>query len=164
LTAGWTLATWNPGNPSGQIGGIYGTNVNVVGRFNGNPTTDEVLVQGRANGSSASFIVVGWSSQVAGQDWNYAKAWIDYVIFNFVSPSGAGWTGSSSVATSVQLGGGLNPAGNIFGGNAGQVSGFVLQLQNQGPEPSSAAIAGLGGVMILICRQRRNCPEKPSRL
>jgi hypothetical protein len=125
-SAGWSQVIWNPGNAAGQVGGSYATNSNAAGRFTGNPTTDDVAVFGRANGTSASFIVVGWSSQVAGLDWAQAKAWIDSVIDTGGS-SFSGWTGASGVATSVQLGGGINPIGTIFGGvAAGTVPGGLL--------------------------------------
>jgi hypothetical protein len=152
LTAGWSQATWAAGNPAGVTGGIYGTNA-AVGRFTGNPTTDDVLISGRGTGISASFIVVGWSSQVAGQDWNTAKAWIDFAIVNGEGPTD-GWVGASAVATSVQLGGGVTPVGGIFGGNAGEVLGFVLQPQV--PEPGTFALVGLGAATLSIFRRRKN--------
>jgi len=152
LTPGWSQAIWDPGNPAGLSGGIYATN-SFAGRFVGNATTDGVFVQGRANGSSASFIVVGWSSQVAGPDWASAKPWIDEAVLVGFPPS-VGWVGASGVATSVQLGGGLNPAGNLFGSSPGQLStGFVLSLPV--PEPNSFAFVGFGAATLLIFRCRR---------
>jgi hypothetical protein len=153
LSAGWSLAQWSAGNPAGIVGGVYATNSNAVGRFTGNPTTDFVLVSGRATGSSASFMVVGWSSQVAGQDWNAAKAWIDTLISTSSAP-GIGWVGASSVASSVPLGGGVIPVGLIFGAAPGEIGGFVLQIQPI-PEPGTLALAGLGAATFLIFRDRR---------
>jgi len=156
LTAGWSVVSWNAGNPAGATGIAYATNT-TAGRFTGNPTSDDVFVAGRAGGSQASFIVVGWSSQVAGQDWIAAKSWIDSVILTGSAPGGiSGWTGASGVATSVTLGsGGLTTPGNIFGSSPGQVNTpMFLQLQPV-PEPSTFALAGLGAAALLIFRRRK---------
>jgi len=142
LTPGWV-----------QVANTYGTNTGVVGRFNGNPDSNDVIIAGRATGSSASFIVVGWSSSVAGADWAAAKTWIDLAQASGTAPT-LGWTGASAVATSVQLGGGLTPIGTIFGSAAGQVAGPLLQVQNV-PEPTSFALAGLGAAALLIFRRRK---------
>jgi hypothetical protein len=154
LTAGWAQVIWNGGNPAGVTGGAYATNT-IAGRFTGNPTTDDVFVAGRVGGSQASFIVVGWSSQVAGQDWASAKAWIDAAIGGN-APS-TGWTGASGVATSVTLGnGGLITPGNIFGSSAGQIPGGMILAFQPVPEPSTFALAGLGAATLLIFRRRKN--------
>jgi hypothetical protein len=143
LTAGWV-----------QVANAYATN-GAIGRLSGNPSTDDVPVAGRATGSSASFIIVGWSSTVAGPDWASAKVWIDATIASGGTSPTLGWTGASGVATSVQLGGGITPAGTIFGGvAAGTVPGILLQLQNV-PEPGTFALAGLGAAALLIFRRRK---------
>jgi hypothetical protein len=155
-TAGWGQVIWNSGNPAGVTGAAYATNT-AAGRFAGNPTTDDVLVSGRGTGTSASFMVVGWSSQVAGQDWATAKTFIDaYLDSGNGSAPTTGWIGASAIATSVQLGGGLTPAGNIFGANPGQVLGFNLNMVTPVPEPSTFALAGLGAAALLIFRRRKN--------
>jgi hypothetical protein len=155
LTAGWSVVTWNAGNPAGATGIAYATNT-TSGRFTGNPTTDDVFVSGRAGGSSASFVIVGWSSDVAGQDWNSAETWIDFTIQNGVPPTPTGWTGASGVATSVALGvSGLTPPGGLFGAGPGEISnGIFLQAQPV-PEPSTFAFAGLGAATLLIFRRAR---------
>ena len=153
LTPGWSQAIWSSGNPAGVVGAVYATN-SFSGRFTGNPTTDDVLIAGRATGSSASFIIVGWSSQVAGMDWASAKAWIDVVIQQGEGPS-VGWTGASGVATSVQLGGGTTPVGGMFGTSPGQISSAMV-LQLQVPEPGTFTVAALGAVVLVIFRRRRN--------
>jgi hypothetical protein len=155
LTPGWALATWGAGNASGQIGGVYGTNVNAGGRLNGNPTTDNVSINGRAAGSTVSFVVVGWSSQVAGQNWAQAEAYIDAVINTGQAPT-TGWIGASAVATSVTLAAPPSPSPNIFGTSAGQIGGFNLLMNAPVPEPSTFALAGLGAATLLIFRRRKN--------
>jgi len=143
LTLGWS-----------QVANAYATN-GAIGRLSGNPDSNGVIITGRATGSSASFIVVGWSSSVAGPDWVSAKAWIDATIASGGTSPTLGWTGASGVATSVQLGGGITPQGTIFGGvAAGTVPGILLQQQNV-PEPGTFALAGLGAAALLIFRRRK---------
>jgi len=130
--------------------GLFGTNTAAVGRFTGNPGTDNAVVNG-ATGSSANFVVVGWSANIAGADWNAFRTW--YANGNNVQFTG--WAGRSGVAQNVQLGGGLTPAGTIFGAGAGQVSGFVLGRLDPVPEPSTMALAGLGAAALVIFRRRK---------
>jgi len=153
LTAGWSQVIWNAGNPAGVVGASYATNTATLGRLLGNPTTDDVLVSGRATGSSASFIIVGWSSNVAGPDYSTARVFIDASIAG--NAPFTGWIGATAVATSVGLGGGLTPPGAIFGTGAGQVGGPLLQVQPV-PEPSTFALAGLGAATLLIFRRRKS--------
>jgi len=129
--------------------GPYGTN-SAAGRFTGNPSsTDPLTVNGYATGSTAEFVVVGWSASNGGPSWSTFLNW-----YNNGSPTTAGgFAGHSSVADQVALGGGLTPAGNIFGANAGQVPGFTLGLQV--PEPTTFALAGLGAAALVIFRRRK---------
>ena len=130
--------------------GAYGTNTASVGRMTGNPTTDDVIVPGYGAGSSADFVVVGWSAGIAGSDWAAFRTW-----YNNGSPQGAaGFAGHSYVAEGVQLGGGLIPPGTIFGAGVGQVPGFTLQYINV-PEPSTFALAGIGAAALVIFRRRK---------
>jgi len=129
----------------------------VLGRFNGNPDSTDAWVTGRATGSSASFLVVGWSSTIAGADWATAKAYIDGVIDTGSGSVQNAFYGASAVATSVQLGGGVTSPGFIFGSNPGNVNGFTLGLQAVGvvPEPGTFALAGLGLASLLIFRRKK---------
>jgi hypothetical protein len=141
-------------NPTGLgwslVGGTYGTNTAALGRFNGNPSTDGTVVAGFPTGSSANFLVVGWSANVAGPDWNAFVNW-----YNNGEPASTGWAGKSLIAQNVQLGGGLTPQGNIFGANPGQVPGFLLGRIDAVPEPSTMALAGLGAAALMIFRRRK---------
>jgi len=150
----WGLSTsWDPTTAGFSLvnGGAYGTNGAAAGRFSGNPTsTDPLTVAGFPTSSSAEFVVVGWSANVAGPSWAALAAWRN-------GASGGpqtGWLGHSFVADNVQLGGGAIPAGNIFGANTGQVPGFALGMVTI-PEPTSMALAGLGAAALVIFRRRK---------
>lgn len=130
--------------------GYYGTNTTSAGRMTGNPTTDDVAINGYATGTSASFMVLGWSSNI-GTTWAQAQTW-----WNNGNPtSRTGFFGDSAVATSVGLGGGLSFPGNIFGAQPGQITGFNLGLYQVIPEPTTVALAGLGAAAMLIFRRRK---------
>lgn len=132
--------------------GPYATNLAIAGRFSGNPAaTDNLIVNGYPTFSSANFVVVGWSANIAGRDWNAFQAW--WNNGNVAGP--VGWAGHSLVATSVTLGGGIQPAGNIFGGNPGQIPGFTLKLI---PEPSPFSLLVFGVAGFLVFRRRRLKP------
>lgn len=147
-----TVAATDPTLSGFTFTGYYGTNGTALGRFTGNPTTDDVAIAGYATGASASFVVLGWSANVNGNgapDWTTARGWI-----NGSTPATQPFFfGESGVATSVGLGGGLSFAGNIFGAQAGQATGFTLGLQV--PEPTTVALCGLGAAAMLIFRRRK---------
>lgn len=130
--------------------GYYGTNTSTLGRMTGNPTTDDAIINGYPTGSSASFMVLGWSANITpnGPDWGEVQAW-----WANGSPTGSGGTGwgfigESAVATGVQLGGGAIAPGNIFGGNPGQIPGFSLSAPLI-PEPSSLGLSLLALTIAL---------------
>jgi len=129
--------------------GNIGTNTASAGRFTGNPGTDAASVAGYAPGSSANFTIAGWSSNI-GRTWAEAQAALN-TGFPASGPGPVFW-GNSQVATGVWLGGGIIPAGNIFGANPGQIPGFTLQMMI--PEPSTLALCGPGLVAYLVFRAR----------
>jgi hypothetical protein len=129
--------------------GAYGTNTAAPGRFTGNPTTDDVAVPGYGAGTSADFVVVGWSANI-GADWNSFRTW-----WNNGSPSDTShgsfvWAGHSFVAEGVQLGGGLIPPGTIFGAGTGQIPGFGLYMI---PEPSIPTLVGVVITAVIMFRR-----------
>jgi len=136
--------------------GDYATNTG-AGRFIGWGTLDTSSVQipGYAAGSTADFLVVGWSSTVGGT-WAQAQAWWNNglpeineavgVLYNF---------GISSGGSQV-----LQPAGGpynaVMGPAAnGQVGGFALGSYMVVPEPTTFALAGLGAAALVIFRRRK---------
>jgi len=121
--------------------GAIGTN-GAAGRFSGNPDANGTVISQFATSATASFTVVGWSGNM-GTTWASALSAYESGM--------AGFWGSSGVAQ-VQLGGGAIPAGNIFGANPGQISGFTAGVV---PEPSTFALAGLGAAALMIFRRRK---------
>jgi len=100
-----------------------GTNTG-IGRLSGNPDSNDTIVPGFGVGSTASFVIVGWSANL-GTTWNQASA---NNAANTTSDGIPFYIGESAVATGVILGGGPTPAGTIFGGNTGNIPGFTLNF------------------------------------
>jgi len=125
----------------------YATNT-TAGRFLGG---QPVLPTPYASGTTADFLVRGWSSNV-GSSWAQAQAWESAFNTTGAAPF-AGYFGSSIVGQIV-VGG--PPAGvpALFGQNPGQLSGFTLDLRPV-PEPSSFALVGLGAAAMMIFRRRK---------
>ena len=127
----------------------YGYNTATPGLMNGNVTTDpgtDVLFYGP--GENANFLVVGWSATIGG-NWGEASAW-----WNDGNPNSgpSGWFGISDIAQDVVVGGGGVPVPTIFGPTVGyEVQGFTLNYY-QVPEPSTFALVGLAGAVLLIFR------------
>ena len=103
----------------------YGTNTSLAGRvasvspdFSG-----QTPVAGLAGGTSAQFVVIGWSSSI-GLNITAAKSW-----FNNGSVSSDGWIGQSAVSGAILLGdGGIIPPSAVFGSSVPRIPGFTLGL------------------------------------
>ena len=143
-----TMPGWNDPTANGFSLVSYGTNSGVLGRMTGNPDTAGTVVNGFGAGTSANFVVLGWSANIGGPNYSAFQAWA-----NGSAQNPDQFWGHSLVASNVQLGGGLIPPGNIFGAGAGQIPGFVLSPPI--PEPSTFALAGLGAAALVIFRRRK---------
>jgi len=122
--------------------GYYGTNTVTAGRFNGG----QPPVPGYEPGNFVSLLVRGWSAN-AGHDYSSVIDYLDNPTFD-------AWYGESQIAT-VLVGGGAIPIPFIFGSQLGQIPGFTLEMHTI-PEPSSAALVGLGlTAMWLLGRRSR---------
>jgi hypothetical protein len=135
-----TLSTMDPTQGGFTFTGSVGANTGVgTGFWAG---TSPATINGFATASTASFVVVGWSA-------NYGTTWAA-AIAAFDSGT-AGFWGVSGVAQ-AQLGGGITPAGTIFGNGPTQVHGFTVGAV---PEPTTFALAGLGAAALMIFRRRK---------
>lgn len=133
--------------------GDYATNtVAVAGHFYGGTNPDQsTSVPGYAAGTSASFIVIGWSANI-GSNVAALEAW-----YNF--PLSTGWFGQSDVSANRTLGGGLYPAPAIFASSGstptlGEIGGFTFGFVYAVPEPSTLTLFGLS-TCALIAHWRR---------
>ena len=153
--------------PTWTFTGLYGTNIAASsgGRISGGsnvPTT-----QGWAPGTTNSFIVVGWSANVAGLNWGAVSnllpgAQLTGGIWsgpNFASGGLSGFLGASGVSFGAAGGGpsGL-PAFSLFGtaatASGTPVGGFDLFPITAGPEPGSASLLIFGFLFALSLRKR----------
>lgn len=133
LTTGWTYT------------GALGTNALGAGRIAGGATTITTAGMPGPVGTPNQFIVVGWSSSL-GTDWATVSAELSSGNWN---PLG-GVFGISTVGTGLQA---ASPPEAIFN-NAGTITtGFTL-FAVPVPEPTTMALAGLGGLALLLFRRR----------
>jgi hypothetical protein len=136
-TGGFTDAAW--GNA------LYTTvnHASAAGRLA--TTAAAAQIPGFAGGSTADFIVRGWSANAGA---TYAEALASY---------GAGLQGAlfgtSRIGNNIVLSDGAGiPVTTLFGVGGNQIGGFNLVPV---PEPSSMALAGLGAASLLIFRRRK---------
>ncbi len=104
----WTLVT-------------YGTNFQAGEFISAGPSTSgsgTTVVPGVAGGSTAKFVVIGWSANI-GTNIAALQGW-------FGNPSFNGWIGQSEVSGSITLG--TSIGATLFGTSAPEIAGFTLGL------------------------------------
>jgi PEP-CTERM motif len=113
-----------------------------------------------ANGTTNSIVLVGWSSNL-GTTWG--------VVSNLLATSTyAGVLAGQNGFFGVSTAGYINPSGTFVGvnvfGTSGQTYGLPINSINTQlyllpvapvPEPSTIALAGLGGLSLLLFRRRK---------
>jgi hypothetical protein len=141
----WTFLS--PGAIAGYaVGPAYATNA-AAGRYTV-VTTDPVHSAGTvtANTTPERWVVLGWSASLGTDLSSLVSA------FNSGTPSANGWIGESVVSAQIAPAdptttpAGLTPS--VFPGS------FSLGLVYV-PEPSTIALAGLGGLSLLLFRRRK---------
>jgi hypothetical protein len=152
LTATSTTAA-DYGNPLGpdwnvltyDTGGIaYGTNNIVAGSvkgFNGAAGFASDLTAG----ITYSDMVVGWSASL-GATWAQVEPQLqtyDFVGYGYVGYSNVGTITPTAVPA---------PGASIFGGTS---AGQGLTILYEVPEPTTIALAGLGGLSMLVLHRRK---------
>jgi PEP-CTERM motif len=123
----------------------YNTNLTTAGRLN---TDVNLALTGIAGGASADFVIVGWSANLGS---TIAAVQASLLAGNW---SGPAWLGQSVVSPSITVGdGGILPTPTLLAAS-GAIPGFTLGLVPV-PEPSTMALAALGGASLLLFRRRK---------
>jgi hypothetical protein len=99
-------------------------------------------------GTSYFTLVVGWSS-IEGSSWTTILS--ELQGNNLVS---GGYFGYSNVGTIIPTSGTANGA-SVFGGSGAQPGQTILYQVTGVPEPTTLALAGLGGLSVLFLRRRK---------
>jgi len=145
---------WTFNNPTaGQADGyVYGPGYAVnttAGQFNSqyiDPTQSGTLVPFT---TAAQFVVVGWSGNI-GTTWSAVQSWL-------ADPTVNGWIGESAVSVAITPGSPTasppSVPASLFG--TGLLQKFTLGEIVATPEPSTIALAGLGGLALLAIRRRK---------
>jgi len=136
--SGWTDST------------LSGTNGNpITAKINGEFGTTGIGVPGWASGASAFYVVLGWSAN-EGTTWASIASVLGGSAWTTLGANG-GLFGYSTVGY-VTSATSPSPAQLLFGGATGLINtGWDL---NPVPEPSVLALAGLGGLSLLLLRRR----------
>jgi hypothetical protein len=134
LTGGWTYT------------GVTAINGLAGGSISGG--ADTTTTAGMPLGAQNQFVVVGWSANLGITTWaGYSAA---LAANNFTA---GGFTGISAVGTGL---GNASPPEAIFSGT-GIITPFTMfsTTVTPVPEPTTLALAGLGGAALLLFRRRK---------
>jgi hypothetical protein len=152
------LATWSPAWASATV---YATNGTVAGRPIMTPANDNGQIVNWATGTTNSIILVGWSANL-GTSWLVVSNGLATGSYISVLGGANGFVGFS--ATGYIAPGSANPGNSLFGSAA--LANIGLPIYNPSgspmvlyalpvPEPATLALAGLGGLSMLLFRRQR---------
>jgi len=140
------LATWSDA-------GLTASNSNTAGRLSAiNPNTGAVVPW--SPGTTDSIVLVGWSSDL-GSSWSAVETLLQ-TSSTFTPNSYFGVSSSGYITT---LASSVSPGSAVFG--APTIEGTpIVSLLTQlyalpVPEPTTMALAGLGGLAMLLIRRRK---------
>jgi len=142
-TYAFSASGWSDGSQ-----GVYSTNA-AAGRFQPSaPNTDQsASVSGLTGGTTASFVIVGWSANI-GSTVGALAAYLQ-------NPTVTGWIGESSVSGPLTPGIlGSTSAVTLMGASP-NIPGFVLGEVVAAPEPGTLALCALGGASMLLFRRKK---------
>lgn len=147
-------SNWTFDNPSGDganyLGAAYGTN-SVAGVFNSVVEDPNNSGNTYVHSSAAEdYVIIGWSANI-GNTLAELEAW-------YANPTVTGWIGESAISGSIApSAGGNGLGGTIMGTHAPTINGFTLgEVLVPTPEPATIALAGLGGLSMLLIRRRKS--------
>jgi hypothetical protein len=148
----WTFNNPTAAQANGYVYGPgYGQNDLRAGQFASSyidPTQSATLVPFT---TPAQFVVVGWSANI-GSTLDALENW-----YGMGDPITPGWIGESAVSGAITPGTPdivpASPPAILFDSFAGELTGFTLGIVV--PEPSMIALAGLGGLSLLLFRRRK---------
>ena len=128
-----------------------------AGRLVGNPLNTGATVPW-ATGTTSSIVLVGWSANL-GTDWATVSTELNNGTYQTILNGENGFLGVS--ATGYIAAGGSNPGTTVFN-SAATAQGLPIFSPNTQlyllpavPEPATFALAGLGGLSLLLFRRRQ---------
>ena len=139
---------------NGTTAGAYSTNT-TIGRFQPSaPNTDQsASVNGLSGGTSAQFTIIGWSS---GCGTNITGLQNYMLLAQAGLATVGGWVGESLISGPLIPGTlGSTPATGLMGAATAFIPGFTLGEIVGVPEPTTLALAALGGASLLMFRRKK---------
>jgi hypothetical protein len=129
---------------------LFGTNTAIAGNFagqGGSSSVQSIGINGDAfnNGTTYSIALVGWSANL-GSSWSTVESELSSGAWSTIGSFG---DVTSSVNPSSSTPG--NTMVNLFGN-----SSLTLYSVAPIPEPTTLALAGLGGISMLFLRRRKS--------
>jgi hypothetical protein len=150
LATSGTLSEFGASLSGWTDAGVYGTNAIGIlgGKISAVAAIPGVAAANWAAGTTNFTIVVGWSAS-EGTTWAQVKNELASGVWNDMSTAAV--FGYSSVGYLSPTA--LSPGASVFGTLPGQIStAFVL---NAVPEPTTMALAALGGAAMLLIRRKK---------
>ena len=130
---------------------LVDTGVNTTaGKFIGNEqnSVGTTTVPGIAGGSTAQFVVVGWSGALGSS--------VSSLEQSLLTPNTTGLLGQTVVSGAITLGNGAGiPTSALFGPGAPFLQSFTLGEFQVTPEPTSIALGVMGGLSLLALRRKK---------
>ncbi len=124
------------------------SNLATAGRTAGSAST---VINGVGGGSTAQFVVIGWSANIG----TTLSSLQSFLAAPALIGGSYGLAGESAVTGALKLGDGALITSPAIFGLAPSTPGFVLGQVNPVPEPSSIALAALGGLSLLGLRRKK---------
>jgi hypothetical protein len=140
-----TVPAYVTSNNSFSFSGAYAQSSATAGRVTGSASQ---AVNGVGLAGSANFVIIGWSANIGSTVASLAA----YLAAPSLISGNYGYVGESSVVNLTLGDGGSVPTPNALSGSA--IPGFVLGAVAPAPEPTTIALAGLGGLSLLAFRRK----------